>query len=219
MMKLYSLTPFFNSVFRNPDPTSVVVLAGLTYMVYSYQSIQQHIKFSFFICDWLMFLGFRTTLFISGPTLRTMKTTRFLMFGCSIIYFGCVVNMSLATQTLSVGAGKMDEYYFHEFHTVYLMATTSFVVLKGIGELPMIQGSPRIVKVLSTISDHSFGIYLTHPAILDVLRKHLLRPDNTYLLGHPIIGVPLTVLILGACSMSFVAVVKQIPFLRQFVGG
>eukprot|EP01116_Phalansterium_solitarium_P013994 TRINITY_DN31477_c0_g1_i1.p1 TRINITY_DN31477_c0_g1~~TRINITY_DN31477_c0_g1_i1.p1 ORF type:complete len:427 (-),score=103.17 TRINITY_DN31477_c0_g1_i1:38-1318(-) len=219
MMKLYCFTPIFNSVFRDPDPTGVRILVALSYAVYIYQSLQQHVAgLHIFLLEWLSFLGFRTTVFLSGPTLRTMRPAKLVLGACGVLYLGAFVHTVVATDTITQQFGRMDEAYYHEFHAVFVMAMSSFLLVKALGR-SVIAGIPQFARVFSLIAEHSFGIYLTHPAILDLLRNSLMRPDNTMVLGHPLWGVPLSVLVLGSCSMGFTMAIKRVPFFRQFVGG
>eukprot|EP01116_Phalansterium_solitarium_P012137 TRINITY_DN2815_c0_g1_i1.p1 TRINITY_DN2815_c0_g1~~TRINITY_DN2815_c0_g1_i1.p1 ORF type:complete len:331 (-),score=15.11 TRINITY_DN2815_c0_g1_i1:130-1122(-) len=218
LLKLYSLTPLFNAVFRDPDPTVLRLLLLLSFMVYAYQILAQHLRLKIFLFEWLSFLGFRTSLYLLGPTLRLLRTRRAVVGGCGFVFVGSMMNALLSTTSLVEETGRMDESFYHELQTLFMMSLSAFVLLKALGELPVITESDRAGQFFNKCAEHSFALYMLHPAVLDILRPILVRPDFTLTLGHPVIGIPLSCIVLIFATFCASVVLKHLPVVRA-VGG
>ncbi len=67
---------------------------------------------------------------------------------------------------------------------------------------------------LLNLSEASFGIYLIHALILDIL---MYAHVNASLI-HPFFGIPLTVALTLALSYVFVRLLQSLPYARRLVG-
>ena len=70
------------------------------------------------------------------------------------------------------------------------------------------------IRVIQTVCKHSFGAYLIHPLLLDVLRYNL---GLNVMAFHPIISVPLVALGLLMLSLALSAVLSRIPILGKYI--
>ena len=77
--------------------------------------------------------------------------------------------------------------------------------------------SELIAAFVQRISLASFGIYLLHPAILDLLDAGCFGFSLSAIRFHPVIGIPLTVIVTITLSFLVVTALKRIPLLKSVV--
>jgi surface polysaccharide O-acyltransferase-like enzyme len=119
----------------------------------------------------------------------------------------------IGTNVLSAQAGSLDAYFYSYFSPPTVLATIGgFFLLKDLGQrLGKAGGSVR------TISATSFGIYLIHIFVVELLRKGILGLRLYGWLGPSAYMISLTALATFFLSFLFVFVLRKIPVLKMLV--
>lgn len=100
-------------------------------------------------------------------------------------------------------SSKLDlSLYGYYWISSVIQSISLFIIIKE-GKVK----NPVLIKISETISSYSFGIYLVHVAVLGFL--YLGRIYWT--MAHPLISVPLVVLICLTISFSIIYVLRKIP--------
>jgi surface polysaccharide O-acyltransferase-like enzyme len=119
----------------------------------------------------------------------------------------------VGTNLLSAQAAPIDTYFYSYFSPpTVLAAICGFFLLKDLGQ--------RLGKVgawVRTVSAASFGIYLIHIFVVELLRKGFIGLRLYSWLGPSAYMIPLTALVTFLLSFVFVFVLRKVPVLKQLV--
>ncbi len=152
--------------------------------------------------------------FVLGYWLSQIRLSRYTLWWvgwgvlCSVfaIFFGTIF--------LSAGAERIDFflYSYFSFPTV-LASVCAFLLLKDFGQ--RINGG--FLKLLRVFSASSFGIYLVHILVIELLRKGAFGFRLYAWMGHPALFIPLTALVVFLLSFLIVSVLRTIPGVRMII--
>ena len=128
-----------------------------------------------------------------------------IVLAVAITFFG--------TNMLSVQAGPIDAYFYSYFSLPTVLATVcGFFLLKDLG-----QKLGKVGGLVRTVSATSFGIYLIHIFVVELLRKGDLGFHLYGWMGPSVYMIPLTALAVFFLSFVFVFVLRKIPVLKMLV--
>ena len=116
----------------------------------------------------------------------------------------------LLTITLSYAHSMSNNVYYDNF----LAYRSIFIMLSSISSFILIYFniSNKKSKIVSLISPYSFGVYLIHGILLNVLMN--LVPYQKII---SFIGIPICVIILSVLSVMVVVLLKKIPVLKNYI--
>jgi surface polysaccharide O-acyltransferase-like enzyme len=145
--------------------------------------------------------------FALGRMLRdTAVGGRTVLVCLTIIAIGWLATL-LGTYRLTAAAGHLNELFFEYTRpNVAAMSIASYLVLVSTPVQRFAKRNPRITYVLRQIAGLSFGIYLVHPLLLQVLIPRLHIAWNT---GGALIGIPAMTIVTLAISALVVWVLRQ----------
>ena len=109
--------------------------------------------------------------------------------------------------------------HFYSFYApnVIFMAISVYVLIRDINWDKIIKKGSFLHNAILDLSSTSFGIYLVHLLILDILSsRHMIIKLNAMTI-HPIIGVPLASIVTYIGSYLVVKVLNMIPIVRKVV--
>ena len=157
------------------------------------------------------FIGY----FVLGHFIRQTETAGFRGAAYGVWFltlFTCAIGTYLLTR------------HFHAFQTLFydnmapnvvFYAVSFFVIIKHAGPAFETRLSPGLRCLVLDLSKASFGIYLIHPMILDVLTKgrwgFALRGD----IPHPALMIPLTTVVSYVLSFAAIFVIQKIPVVKR----
>lgn len=124
---------------------------------------------------------------------------------------GFVLTMALTT-ALSVRRHEALNHYYDNF-TVNVLLEALAVFTFGKYELSKISLSDKGRKVIGLLSKYSFGVYLVHVMIQDLL---CMAGIDT-LSMNPFVSVPLLSVVIGIISLGISYVLNKIPVLNRFI--
>lgn len=97
----------------------------------------------------------------------------------------------------------MTPFNFFETVAVFVFAKRHFI-----------KYSPSITRWILDLSACSFGIYLVHPIIMEILRPFFDFDPNSY---WPLFGIPLFTFVIFVVAYVVIKVMKRIPILGKYV--
>jgi surface polysaccharide O-acyltransferase-like enzyme len=127
--------------------------------------------------------------------------------------FAAVAVTFFGTNLLSANAGPIDSYFYSYFSPpTILAAMCGFLLLKSLGER-LGAGGPLVQMV----SETSFGIYLIHIFVIEILRKGDLGFRLFSWMGPTVYMIPLTGMVVFLVSFVIVYVMRRIPVIKLLV--
>lgn len=105
-----------------------------------------------------------------------------------------------------------DAFYYNMTCNVLFEGSAVFVFAKQ--RLSKICGNIRIRKIVLTLSSWSFGAYLVHALVLEVLDRRFMLNTMTY---HPAVSVPVLLILVGVISFAVSALLNCIPVLKKWI--
>lgn len=178
--------------------------------------------------DWLLGLGNAANNIFSNAGITPVTCcVAYFIFG----YFFSTTELSkkkrIAIYILGVYGIIATSLYTHIFsvfqkcpRNIYHAANTTNVLFATIGifcfakyELSKIRFSHKMQAALETISNYSFGIYLSHALCIEII---MLLGFNA-LTFHPSISTPIMILLTYLLSLALSAILNNIPFLKKYI--
>lgn len=128
----------------------------------------------------------------------------------AIAYVVTVIIASVSTFYLSQSLGKQTLTVMNSFTlNTFIQTVAIYYLLKNV------EIKNRVVNfVVQTISNYSFGIYLVHIMVISLF----FRIGIFWTMAHPLISVPLVVLLTLITSFLVIFLLRKIPFMAKFAG-
>jgi surface polysaccharide O-acyltransferase-like enzyme len=159
------------------------------------------------------FVGF----FILGYLLGAWRLSRSAAIFTAAAWFLATLATILGTYFLTRASGKFENY-FYGFTTpnVLIASATGFLLLKWITETWDFKSlnAHNLIRQLATAS---FGIYLVHVLVIEVLQRWIPGIHLDSFIGNPIWSIPLVVAIVYLLSFLIVRGLQKIPILNHIV--
>jgi surface polysaccharide O-acyltransferase-like enzyme len=110
----------------------------------------------------------------------------------------------------------LDHAAFFEYGrpNVILMSVASFLLLSSEPVRSWLRNRPRFVIWTRTLASVSFGVFLIHPLLLQIVMPRLGLAWNSF---GPLAGIMVSVFALLSVSALAVWILRQIPWLRVAV--
>ncbi|MFS0674980.1 acyltransferase [Ornithinibacillus sp. 179-J 7C1 HS] len=116
---------------------------------------------------------------------------------------------------------KLENGSFTGFWYGNLTFTTIFVALAVFVFFKQRFKNYQPGKLVNKMSEASFGIFLIHPFILSIFAsstfEQIVGFKIYYTLGHPVVGVLISLICLYITSFVAVLIIQKIPYLRRIV--
>jgi surface polysaccharide O-acyltransferase-like enzyme len=129
---------------------------------------------------------------------------------------GCIVAITVTyvgTNILSAQAGPIDAYFYSYFSPPTVLASIcGYLLLKDLGNK-----LGRVSEITRTLSTASFGIYLIHIFVVELLRKGYLGFRLYSWMAPSAYMIPLTGLAVFALSFAMVFFLRKIIVLKMLV--
>lgn len=141
-------------------------------------------------------------------------------------YIGLVVVfIGLATLLTAMGThyivaqsdGEYSNFFTRYYQPNVIAISVGVFLLMMRWQHAKLLSNPLTSTIVRHIAVASFGIYLLHPAILDMLHEGWLGFELNAMSFHPILGIPLTVFVTTTISLIIVLTLRRIPVVRTIV--
>lgn len=174
------------------------------------------------------FLDFRTNFvppmatgtigfFILGYLLGELTVSRRLLITAILVWVLSTIFTGIATYSLSKSIGSFS-YFFYDYLSLngIIQAAAGFIWLRGISEISSLS-TQRVRFFVKKLADASFGIYLVHIIVLDVLNRRNPWVSINIDIGNPIWSIPFVTLLAFSISFLIVYSMQKIPLLKKIV--
>jgi surface polysaccharide O-acyltransferase-like enzyme len=140
------------------------------------------------------------------------KKERRLLYILSMV---CVVATMIGTFVLTRTKGTYVDY-FNDFlfPNVILMTIGIFVFIKSVYWERIIKRDSNMNKFILDVSTLSFGIYLVHILVLELLQNYY-KIDAR--ITNPLISIPLVSMVIMTISYVVIKLMKRLPIIEKFV--
>lgn len=101
---------------------------------------------------------------------------------------------------------------------VLAMSVAWFVLLTQPELTARVTRHPRAVTLVRVLAATSYGVYLVHPLILNLLDSGVLGTQITGASMYPFVGIPLLAAAVLAVSVGLMALARRVPMLDRLVG-
>lgn len=125
---------------------------------------------------------------------------------------GLVATFVLTYYYTRKAGGQLNEYWYEYFSPNVFLVTVGLFLF---GKYELSRKKEQLSFIGNIINNTSFGIYLAHMLVLIVFEKNLFQSIGNAI--HPILGIPIKVLITLIISSILVLILKKIPFLNKLV--
>jgi surface polysaccharide O-acyltransferase-like enzyme len=198
---------------------------GATAYVFYYLSLREGEVFSTFTL-WIMWVGY----YLFGYLVKanTNKLTRNeTIQSVSIFSIGYVITVGLGYLMLKLHHQGVNDLFYIGGQTyadtylsisVMMMSLSGFNLLMRSEWLEKLQSITLLKKVVMFFAALSFGMYLNHLVVIDVLNKFYgIAPDSKTM---PSLGVylALSTVLTFAITIPLVAVLRKIPLINRIIG-
>ena len=123
-----------------------------------------------------------------------------------------------ATARLTGGEEMNVALYAYDRPNVLVMSVALFVLLTQAQPAAWASRHPRILGGIRAVAATSFGVYLFHPLLIDVLGSGVLGFQLTAATIPPAVGIPLYSMAVLAVSVALMLGLRRIPFLGRALG-
>lgn len=215
ILGLYFITPILRTFLKSASKQDIEYFLLLWFFSTSISSYFP----TFILVKYLGWLGY------AGFYLAGFYFSHFAFSKPKVLYFlgfcACLVTF-LGTWTFSLNFNKLYEGFFlYLSPNCIFMSFAIFVFVKNLSSnkyFIKIQNN----KIVNTLSDNSFGIYLIHLLVIEYLKHGYLgfQVYNNNFIGFQIptfLAVPLLLFSSLFLSLFFVLFLKKIPLLKLFV--
>jgi peptidoglycan/LPS O-acetylase OafA/YrhL len=102
---------------------------------------------------------------------------------------------------------------------ILFMSANAFLLFKYLSKTKHFEDmeNKALGNAFTTISNYSYGIYLVHYLVLYDLKMNLIKVIN-FSNGHPLIWIPVLVILTTAISLIILAIFDKIPYLDKVTG-
>lgn len=199
ILGLYIITPVLRVFLKNADDKDILYFISMWFLINSvFGAIKRFFNINIGIVVEVLkgFVGY----YILGYYLSKVeikKKHRKLIYISSLF---CLAVTIIGTYLLTIkNNGTVDEYlYGYLSINVVVMPAAMFLLFKNIDWSAIFDQHTKLSRVVFNLSSASFGIYLMHPIVMEILP----RVGISYKLIHPLVGIPVT--FISTISICFI---------------
>lgn len=222
ILGLYLASPLLKLILKKLSKTNLVILISIMFVI----DLSLSIFDVFFLNDRVLFNSLSFFLpyipyFLAGYYLIDKKSQGKNLRWLVLAYF----IFSLATSILNYWyikfTGRTNSYYFYEHFSpnIVIMSLISFMILNSVVTDFSLVKNQLITRIVKLLAPLTFGIYLIHPLVYDLINNFVPILSLYYLPSKFIIlAVLLKIVLIFILSLTIVYIGKKIKFL-SFIWG
>lgn len=155
---------------------------------------------------------------LAGYALGTLKLTRTYIATAAVVAVISYITITWGTWSASVRSSAFaPDIYNYVGPIVIVYSCALFVLLRGVCQKFLATPPPSLNRAIQWASGLSFGVYLIHAAVLELLFKSGLSLFNIF--GpSPLLASLSTTITTLAISTVLIALTRRIPVLGRFIG-
>ena len=118
-------------------------------------------------------------------------------------------------------AGKVDIFFLsHHRPGIFIQAVSAFILLEHYAIKAFARFSEKKYKLLAYLGSVTFGIYLLHPLVIELLEMFFMGVYGIYppaMYAAPAITIPIAGITATAVTMGLVTLMQKTPLLKEVV--
>ncbi len=217
LLTIYIILPVLRLMVRpDGDRTVLWYFVGLWLIFQPLWTVLQHFWNIYINITALMATNFMPYFFL-GYLLGEFSLSRRTVVASALIFAGGVLATSLGTYLLTSAAGQYDGFFydFLSFNVIFASAG-AFVLLRWAGE-KLGAGSPRRQALSRSLATATYGIYLIHVLVIEVLGYGIPFAHINSFMGSALWSIPVVCGVVFCLSYTLVLGLQRIPLVRQIV--
>jgi surface polysaccharide O-acyltransferase-like enzyme len=155
--------------------------------------------------------------FVLGYLLGEITLSRTRIFLSAIVWVFSALITIVGTYLFTRNSGEFDGF-FYDFVSinVILASSAAFMLLRWISEANIFASSTAYA-LMRTFAISTFGIYLIHILVIEVLSGWIPFLHINSFMGNAVWSVPLVAIIVFALSFLIVRILQKLPILKYIV--
>lgn len=219
LLGLYLLTPILRIYIKNSNQNDLkyflilwLIANGVFGFIESISKIKIGLNLDFFYG----FIGY----YILGHYLNTVPLNKKQIQLAYIVAIISLFVTILGTFTLTKSNGGNYSGIFHGYLSpnIIFMSTGIFIAFKNYDWDGKFKNQGYMYNKMLELSSLSFGIYLIHILILNLISFKFMPIKITAMLINPLFGIPFTALVTLVISYLAMKCLRRVPLLKQFIG-
>jgi surface polysaccharide O-acyltransferase-like enzyme len=155
--------------------------------------------------------------FVLGYLLGEMTLSRRKIILSAVIWLISTLITIIGTYLLTRNAGQFDGFFYDFVSLNVIFASgAAFLLLRWISERKFF-ASANVQLSLRTLATSTFGIYLIHVIVIEVLRYGIPYLQISSFMGNAIWSIPFASTVVFIVSFLIVRILQKIPVLKQIV--
>lgn len=219
---LYMIVPFLRRIAEDHSLMRYFLILGITFgfiipAIIQFLSIfnsnySEHLNELLGYLNMTFVVGY-PVYYVLGRSLNSEDASRKLKMGTIIVGIIGFAATVLLTEWISRRTGSANQMFYDYLNlNVLLESAMVFISVKELFKDH--KPGARTKKAICKLSGWSFGAYLIHPLIIDILANKCHLNTISY---HPVLSVPLILIIVAATSFAITAILDRIPYLRKYI--
>ncbi len=161
------------------------------------------------------FIGF----FILGYLLGSWNLSRLTAILSTVAWFVASLVTVIGTYILTRPSGKFDGFFYDLISlNVTVASAAAFLLLREVSE-SRVFASAKVHGFIRWLASGTFGIYLVHILVIEILHGWIPGIHLDSFMGNPIWSIPLTTGVVFLVSFLTVRLLQKIPVLEHVVPG
>ncbi|HKE92224.1 MAG TPA: acyltransferase family protein [Gemmatimonadales bacterium] len=155
---------------------------------------------------------------LAGVWLAATPLSRKAAWESALLFLLAALWTIVATARLTGDEHLNVILYSYDRPNVVVMALVAFVLLTQPQPAAWVARHPRLLAVVRACAASSYGIYLLHPLLLDLLDSGVLGVRINGASLPPFVGIPLLAVGLLLVSLGVMMVARRVPVLGRILG-
>lgn len=161
---------------------------------------------------YLLLIGYLFLGCYLGRTAPSKKQCLWALGAAAITYLITVFGTFIITEKNN---GKLDEYFYYLSPTIVVYSSAWFIALKYLATQTCCRFFTKYEKAIKTLSAVSFGIYLIHPVIMDLLNAGYLGVSLNSTSFEPMLATAAYALITFIICATIVYYGQKMPLAKK----
>lgn len=218
LIGLYVITPVLRRFIRSASPHELNYLMGvwlIFILVSQFFRFNTGYELALFNQPYISgYLGY----FIAGYYLGHLEYKKKIVWSAAGLFALFIAGTMLWAYQLTYDGGRFDTNLFDYMSwPVILLSLTGFIILKHLAQIMERNLPGKWGNLLTILSNASFGIYLVHIIVLDYMNDGILGIRLFADSFHPLLALPVTVLVAFLGSFLIIYPMQKIPLLNKMV--
>jgi len=140
------------------------------------------------------------------------------LWGIVAVVILAIAFTAIVSHLLTVrNGGQYNGHYLKLYQpNIIILSICMFLILQKINSTQVFTKFP-ITNIIRNVSTASFGIYLLHPIILELLEDGWLGFHLCAMTFHPIVGIPMTLIVTILVTFLVISLFRKVPILKSVV--